>query len=117
MDKLPQEIEVWYVIPAIRKALAVSLSKLGLKQKDIAMKLGITGAAVSQYLKNKRAKDDIFNSKINQLIENAAQRISSSSCPVKEITFLCKEIKNEKILCILHKKYSNKKHCCGVCME
>ena len=48
---MPQEIEVWYIIPAVRRELAKSMVKIGLKQKQIAVTLGITEAAVSQYLK------------------------------------------------------------------
>ena len=39
MTLLPQEIEVWHVIPAIRKGLVQELVKLGLSQKAAAEKL------------------------------------------------------------------------------
>ena len=52
--KLRQEIEVWYVIPAIRKEIAKGLVKKGLKQRAVARKLEITDAAVSQYFNSKR---------------------------------------------------------------
>ena len=53
--ELPQEIELWYVIPAIRKQLVIELKRKGLKQKAIAPILGITEAAISQYNRDKRA--------------------------------------------------------------
>ena len=53
--KHPQEIEVWYVLPAIRKELVVTLKEKNLTQKKIAEFLNITEAAVSQYIKQKRA--------------------------------------------------------------
>ena len=53
--ELPQEIELWYVIPSLRKALVTVLKKKGMKQKDIAPLLGISEPAVSQYMKDKRA--------------------------------------------------------------
>ena len=37
--KLPQEIDVWYIIPAIRREFAKGLLKKGLKQREIAKKL------------------------------------------------------------------------------
>ena len=48
MQKLPQEIEVWYLIPAIRAELAKELLKEGINQTKIASILNITNAAVSQ---------------------------------------------------------------------
>ena len=47
---LPQEIETFYVIPSLRRQLALCLKEKGMKQKDIAQLLGIDTAAVSQYL-------------------------------------------------------------------
>ena len=55
---MPQEIEVWYLIPALRKELArIFIKDYGLAQKKAAELLGISGAAVSQYVKEKRAKE------------------------------------------------------------
>ena len=54
---MPQEIEVWYIIPALRREFASILKEKGFPQKQIAEKLKLTESAVSQYLKLKRAKD------------------------------------------------------------
>ncbi|HIH66091.1 MAG TPA: transcriptional regulator, partial [Nanoarchaeota archaeon] len=51
----PQELEVFYFIPAIRKELSVQMKKKGKGQREIANLLGITEAAVSQYISSKRA--------------------------------------------------------------
>ena len=69
----PQEIEVWYIMPAIRKELCrVLLTKHKLTQKEIAKRLNITGAAVSQYKKDKRGQHvnlpEGVLSEINQLL-------------------------------------------------
>jgi len=54
MYSLPQEIEVWYIIPAIRKELARLLTKENnLSYEKVGGYLGISKAAVSQYLSNK----------------------------------------------------------------
>ena len=43
-------------VPAIKAKLAKELKKKGCSQKEIATILGVTEAAVSQYLSGKRAK-------------------------------------------------------------
>jgi len=54
----PQEVEVWYVIPAIKRELSKSMMKdNGLSQKNVATLLGVTEAAVSQYINSKRANE------------------------------------------------------------
>ena len=56
MYLLPQEIEVWYIIPAIRKELAKLLTqKYELSYDKAGVILGVSKAAISQYLSNKRA--------------------------------------------------------------
>jgi len=46
---MPQEVEVWYVLPALRRELALIMIEAGRPQKEIAKMLGITEPAVSQY--------------------------------------------------------------------
>jgi predicted transcriptional regulator len=56
MYLLPQEVEVWYIIPAVRKELAKLLTnKYGLSYEKAGKILGISKAAVSQYISDKRA--------------------------------------------------------------
>ena len=64
MFETPQEIEVWYVLPAIRKEMAKVMADKGLKQVEIAEILGLTKSAVNHYLKQKRAKDVNFPEQI-----------------------------------------------------
>lgn len=52
--KPPCELIVWYVLPTIRYELTKELLRLGLSQKEVSESLGITQAAVSQYVKEKR---------------------------------------------------------------
>jgi uncharacterized protein len=52
---LPSEIESKSLIPAVRAILAKDLVKAkGLKEEEVAKLLGITQAAVSNYLRLKR---------------------------------------------------------------
>ena len=57
MDKIqsPQSIELHYVLPAVRREIALKLKEKGLGQKEIAKRLSVTEAAVSQYINDKRA--------------------------------------------------------------
>jgi hypothetical protein len=62
--KCPCEIIVWNVLPSIRAALVEELVKSGISQKEVSKMLGITPAAVSQYVSKKRGhkidlKDDV----------------------------------------------------------
>ena len=112
---MPQEIEVWYVLPAIRKELAEELVKKGMKQKDIAEKLGITESAVSQYIKKKRAKKVVFNKKIKTEIRKAANMISGNGNPVKEIQRICDIIKEDMLLCKISKNLGLAPRNCKKC--
>ncbi|OLS30673.1 MAG: hypothetical protein ThorAB25_08490 [Candidatus Thorarchaeota archaeon AB_25] len=67
---MPQEVEVWYVLPAIRRELAkVMKTKVAhrknedgdmvdhkITQKEIARMLGVTEPAITQYLLKKRGR-------------------------------------------------------------
>ena len=53
---MPQEVEVWYVIPSIRRELALAMIEKGRTQKSIAKMLGVTEPAVTQY-KLSKGKD------------------------------------------------------------
>ena len=74
-SQMPQEIEVWYVIPAIRRELAKAMINTGLTQKEIAKIMGITEAAVSQYIHSKRAKEIAFSKKVLEEIKISAEKI------------------------------------------
>lgn len=107
MYSLPQEIEVWYIIPAIRRELAKILKKKGLKQKETAKILGTTEAAVSQYLHKKRACGIKFPDKMKKEIEKSADKIiKDNKIIVREIMALINKIKKQGIACQACKKYN-----------
>ena len=61
-ETMPQEIEVRYILPAIRRELArIFIQEHNLSQKEAANVLGLTEAAISQYLHYKRAKEVVFS--------------------------------------------------------
>jgi len=108
MFSLPQEIEVWYVIPAVRRELArVLVEKHDMKQKDVAKLLGTTEAAVSQYLHNKRANEINFSQDMKRDIEISAKLIAKDGKKaVSEILRLVNLAKKQGLSCDLCKKYN-----------
>jgi len=69
------EYMMWNGFPTIRKKIAESMmDDFGLSQKEAAEKLGISSAAVCQYVSRKRARieitDDYFLNEIRQSAEN-----------------------------------------------
>ena len=113
----PQEIEVWYVIPAIRKEIAKELKNLGKNQTEISLILGITKAAVSQYFNDKRGKNIELSKKIELKIKNSAKQISKNPEELTtEIQKIIQEIRKSGLLCKYHKEYSNIKNGCNVCI-
>ena len=116
MSKTPQEIEVWYIIPAIRRELVKSLVKSGLSQKQTAAKLGLTESAISQYLKDKRATNVKFDEKITAKIKEAAKNILAGSQPIGEIYRLTQQIRLSMDICKIHNLYdSGVPQDCNVC--
>jgi len=79
MHRTPCEQLIWNGIPAIRKELAEALIKeFGLSQREAAEKLGLTPAAICQYLSKKRGKTDAFDEAIIKEITISAQRIMNN---------------------------------------
>lgn len=112
---MPQEIDVWYILPAIRRELAISLKKEGMKQKDIAIRLRVTNAAISQYLSNKRASEIKFSDKIKKEIKLAAKRVICGGNAIKEIFDIDEIIKKYHTICpMCINNPINKNHKCEI---
>jgi predicted transcriptional regulator len=70
---------MWNGLPVIRKEIAESMiNDYGLSQKETAEKLGITPAAVCQYISKKRGRFDIQDGKVLKEIKNSAKNIISN---------------------------------------
>ena len=102
---MPQEIELWYLIPGIRRELAKSfIEKHGMSQKKISEILNITESAVSQYLKSKRGSEMKFDENEMKMIEESAQKIVDKKLEAnKEIYDLCVKFRGSPSLCEFHK--------------
>ncbi len=109
----PQEIEVWYLLPAIRREITKALIRNGLTQKEIALKLSITESAVSQYLKEKRAIDIKFDDVTLNLVEKASKRIIKNENVMKEIEKIIHSMRKTKFVCKIHHQYDHSlpEHC------
>ena len=101
---LPQEIEAWYLIPAVRKELAkIFITKYKLNQREIAKILGVTEAAVSQYTKSKRGNEILFSKKNLLIIEKTASKIfKNKKDSIKIIYKTCGKLRNSKAMCEVH---------------
>ena len=115
MYLLPQEIEVWYIIPAVRKELAKLLTgKYKLSYEKAGIILGVSKAAVSQYLSNKRANKIKLNSDTKKEIGLSAKVImKNSKLALSEIQRILKFMKDNKCSCNVCKKYN--KEVLGYC--
>ncbi|MEW5896445.1 MAG: transcriptional regulator [Nanoarchaeota archaeon] len=111
----PQEIEVWYILPAIRKELVLALKEKGHTQKHIAAFLNVTEPAVSQYTKEKRAQKIRLNNKVKRLIREAAEKIKDTATAYRQIQKICEFIRNSKALCGIHMQLEENLKCCDIC--
>ena len=115
MYMLPQEIEVWYIIPAVRKEFAKLLTKKhGLSYDKAGLVLGISKAAISQYLSNKRANKVCLNVKTKNEIKKSAVKISENpKIAMTEIQRILKFMKDNHCSCNVCKRYNKEviKYC------
>jgi predicted transcriptional regulator len=104
---LPQELEVWYILPAIRSEMAKCLASKGLKHKDVAKLLGITESAISQYLRGDRAQKVKFSKKVISEIENSCNKIiTEKDSAQREIQSICALLRKHGTLCEMHKQWN-----------
>ena len=117
---MPQEIEVWYTIPALRRELTKSMIEdCKLTQKHVAEHMGITEAAVSQYLSSKRATEVTFsNAVLDEIKKSAKNIIEDQILLVPEMMRLTKLTEVKQVMCDIHKKQDIKlPDGCDICFE
>ena len=115
MYSLLQEIEVWYIIPAVRKELAKLLTKkYKLSYEKTGIILGVSKAAISQYLSNKRANKIKLNTDTKKEIAKSAKIVSENpKLAMIEIQRILKFMKDSKCSCDVCKRYN--KEVLGYC--
>ena len=101
--KFPCENVVWYVLPAIRSELSKELAKV-MSQKKISEILGITQAAVSQYVSNKRGSKIEFQEDVVGAIHELANDIAAGNHdnPASRICEICIKVREDATLCGLN---------------
>ena len=121
-ETMPQEIEVRYILPAIRRELArIFIQEHKLSQKEAAKLLGLTEAAVSQYQHSKRAKEVIFSNDVVHEIMASTKKIIAESASKQRLIGEMYRITNlttvKQILCDLHRSQSKDLESCNVCFD
>jgi len=119
-NQMPQEVEVWYIIPALRRELAKSMVEdYKVMQNKVAEHMGITEAAVSQYLSSKRAKEVVFTNAVLDEIQKSAKKVMENQKQfVPEMIRLTKLTGVKQVMCDIHKKQDIElPEGCDVCFE
>ena len=96
MRRTTCEYMMWNGLPVIRKEIAESMiNDYGLSQKEAAEKLGITPAAVCQYISKKRGKIEISDKKVLKEIKASAENIieNGDSSVLSETCRICKIVR------------------------
>ncbi|MBI2647099.1 hypothetical protein HYW99_01360 [Candidatus Woesearchaeota archaeon] len=119
-ETMPQEIEVRYILPAIRRELARTfIQEHKLSQKESANILGLTEAAVSQYQHSKRAKQVVFSDSVINEVRISADRIladkTSKQRLLAEMYRICNLATVKQILCDIHRSQSKELENCSIC--
>ena len=100
----PQEIEVFYIIPALRCHFAKYLKSLGNSQKEIAKMLMVRESTVSQYMTAKRATKITFQKEIEKEIQKSAAKIKSHLDIIRETQRILTQMRSSGNICALHKQ-------------
>jgi len=107
---------MWHGFPVIRKKIAeVMMDDFGLSQKEAAEKLGVSSAAVCQYISRKRAKIELVDDDILNEIRRSAENIINGGNDriITETCRLCKIIRSNGTSCLLSDDYvDSAKVCC-----
>ena len=111
MRRTPCEFLMWNGLPVIRREIAESMiNNFGLNQKETAIKLGVTPAAICQYISKKRGKIKIIDEKIINEINNSARIIidNGSNSLVSETCRICNIMREQGIFSTFQ---------CNICEE
>ena len=109
---LPSEIEAKSLIPAVRAILAKKLIReYSLKEEDIAKVLGITQAAVSNYVRGTRGDMELISKlecvrEVMRMIDDIARDLSTNKAytpsTLAKFIGLCNYMRYTLIICDVH---------------
>jgi predicted transcriptional regulator len=100
----PQEVEVYYLLPAVRRELALALKDEGSDQKAIADLLHLTPAAVSQYINGKRGREIQLPSAFIARIKASARKVKDDASCYAALQRLLKDANDSRVLCTIHQR-------------
>jgi predicted transcriptional regulator len=110
------EIMVQRVLPAIRAEIArVIISERGRTQQEAAEVLGLSRAAVSQYLSEKRGAEIDFSKDAHEEIRKFTLQLLLGLSPAEQVTGMCNICKYVQMSGWLNKDEPNAVNCilCG----
>jgi len=121
-ENMPHDIEVRYILPALRRAFTKVLSEDNqLSQKEIAELLGLTEGAVSQYIHDKRGNEVTFSENIRNEIKKSIIKIQQEDNKTQRIIAEFYKIMNlmelKEIVCDIHRKQSKDLEDCTICFD
>ena len=109
---LPAEIESKSLIPALRAILAVDLAKKhNIREDEISRLLGVTQAAVSNYIRGIRGDPKLIEkllqekqvaSMINEISDSLASNNAYTPLSLSKFIGLCNYIKSSLLICDIH---------------
>ncbi|HJS83239.1 MAG TPA: transcriptional regulator [Nitrososphaera sp.] len=109
---LPSEIEAKSLIPAVRAILAKKLIReYSLKEEDVAKVLGITQAAVSNYVRGTRGDVELITKlesvrEVMRMIDDIAKDLSTNKAytpsTLAKFVGLCNYMRYTLIICDVH---------------
>jgi len=106
-------IVVQYILPALRTAIAKELiEKHGLRNTEVAEKMNVTPAAITQYLNKSRGEsasmmiegsDRVMNM-VSEITHDLAQGVSPADMLLLKLCLACNAVRSEGLICDLHKE-------------
>ena len=108
--QLPSEIVVDRFLPTVRSMLATELSDRGFAQREIATRLGISQAAVSQYLAGERRGEDRFldHPRTQATVERIAEGFDAGTMDdyeaLAELLELVRAFEDRGPICAIHEE-------------
>ena len=109
---LPAEIESKTLIPALRSILAKTLAeKHKIREDEISKMLGVTQAAVSNYIRGTRGDPELIKkllteNQVSEMIYEISDDLSSdraySPSSLSKFIGLCNYIKSSLLICDIH---------------
>ncbi|MFW9798962.1 MAG: transcriptional regulator [Candidatus Thorarchaeota archaeon] len=122
----PCESIVSAILPALRSLIAKELTEqLAFSQVEAARKMGTTQAAISQYLSRKRGNQltDTLEEipEVKSAVHNVAADLAVEESlivdSIEAICDLCRVLRNDSVVCALHRNTTELPQGCQACQR